>query len=252
MYPDLFGIPNFSYMFMLILGLISAFVIAVIYFVKTGISRNGIIDTCASGLFAIAIGIVGAILTQNLYNFIDNPSSYVWTWSMTFYGGLIFGVGGFLLAFYLLTRKTRSISIKSILIIAPACITAAHALGRIGCFLAGCCYGIEIENGLQCSSVDELYHLPTQLIESGFLFILSSIFIVIAFKKNYKYAFPVYMIAYGLFRFIIEYFRSDERGSFILGLSPSQFWCLIIIALCIPTYYLFKLLIFKEEGNQND
>lgn len=252
MYPDLFGIPDSSYIFMICLGIIAAFIILVLYLVKAKVSRNGIIDACACGCFAIAIGIVGAILMQNLYNLIKDPSSYSWSWGMTFYGGLIFGVGAFLLLFTLVTKKTKSISIKEILIIAPSCITMAHALGRIGCFLAGCCYGIEMENGLHCSSVDNLSHLPTQLIEAGFLFILSSALIVLAFKKKFIYAFPLYMLLYGIFRFIIEFFRGDERGSFIIGLSPSQFWCIVIVVLVVPTFFLFNKVIFKNKEIQHD
>lgn len=252
MYPDLFGIPNSSYLIMLVLGFIAAIVILIVYLKKTGVARNGIIDACACSLFAISLGITGAILTQNLYDVIKNPSTYVWTWAMTFYGGLIFGTGGFIFLFWFITKDSHSVSIKSILIIAPACITMAHAIGRIGCFLAGCCYGIELENGLQCSAVDSAKHLPTQLIEAGFLFILSSVLLVLAFKKQFKYAFPLYMSAYGIFRFVIEFFRADERGAFVIGLSPSQFWCCVIIVLVIPTYFLLNRIIFKEKEIQHD
>ena len=97
--------------------------------------------------------------------------------------------------------------INDILIIAPACITLAHGLGRVGCFLAGCCYGKETTSILgvtfpKGSTAYFLYGpnhnvLPTQLFEAIFLFIL---FIILFFMK--KNQFITYLFSYGIFRFL--------------------------------------------------
>ena len=251
MYPDLFGIPDFSYTLMLLLGIFSAIGLLIFYLWKQKINRNGIIDTIVSACAAIVFGVMGAILTQNLYNFIKEPNSFHWAWGMTFYGGLFFGVGSFLLVFYLLERKQKNVSIKEILIIAPACITLAHAFGRIGCLLAGCCYGIETNAwfGLQCSEYDSLKRVPTQLFEAIFLFILSFALSLLAFKKKFTLNFPMYMLAYGVFRFVIEFFRDDERGGANIGLSPSQIWCIVLVACSIPLAIVFRKFIFNKENN---
>ena len=68
---------------------------------------------------------------------------------MTFYGGLIGGVSAFLVLFYVhIKKKNPNIKLLDILIIAPAAVSVVHAFGRIGCFCAGCCYGIETDSWL--------------------------------------------------------------------------------------------------------
>ena len=247
MYPNLFGIPDSSYVIMIGLGIIACFVLIAVYLKTRGFDRNKIIDVLLCACSAIAAGVIGAILTQNFYDLIAHPETYKWTWGMTFYGGLIFGVVEFLLVYLLVIQKRGGIDIKYILIIAPAAITLAHAFGRIGCFLAGCCYGMETDLwfGLPSSFIDEANRVPTQLFESIFLFILSSGLSFAAFKYNFKYTMIVYMGAYSLFRFVIEFFRDDYRGGTLLGMSPSQVVCVIILALIVPTVIIFNKYVFK-------
>ena len=79
--------------------------------------------------------------------------------------------------------------------------------------------------------------IPTNLIEAVFLFIVFGILIAVYLKKAHPYNLPLYMILYGIFRFVIEYFRDDDRGEFVPGMSPSQFWSVILViggAILIP------------------
>ena len=82
------------------------------------------------------------------------------------------------------------------------------------------------------------------LYEAVFLFILFGVCCFIFLKYNTKQNLSIYLIAYGLFRFFIEYLRGDERGSFIPGISPSQFWSIIMVlagvALFVYIYYITK------------
>ena len=95
-----------------------------------------------NGIIAVIVGLFGAVLFQNLYDYIENPTSYKWSWSMTFYGGLIFGVLSFLLGYFLIIKRKFGPCLKDhILSFAPACVAIAQGFGRIGCFLSGCCYG---------------------------------------------------------------------------------------------------------------
>ena len=55
----------------------------------------------------------------------------------------------------------------------------------------------------------------------------------------------VYLIAYGVFRFLIEYARGDDRGSFIPGLTPSQFWAIIMILMGISFFFIMPKIINK-------
>lgn len=78
--------------------------------------------------------------------------------------------------------------------------------------------------------------LPTQLIESAFLFIL--FFILLNIKKL---QFPIYLISYSVYRFIAEYFRFDNRGSTSIGISPSQLMSIIAVigGICILIVYIY-------------
>ena len=130
--------------------------------------------------------------------------------------------------------------------------TIAHAFGRIGCFLAGCCYGKETDSwiGVQFPHLHEKV-IPTQLIESGFLFLLTGILLVLILVFNFKYTFIVYLGAYSVFRFIIEFFRGDPRGNFLGIFSPSQVWSIFIWIIIVPFFFVLKKLVFVEK-TQND
>ncbi len=247
MFPDLFGIENFSYILMIVIGVATAIFWLVFYLKRRGFSRNTIIDVVACTLFTVAIGIVGAMLFQNVYDLIKDPANYKFTFSMTFYGGLIFGTLGFILLFFLFVKKHNDISFAEILIVAPICITCAHAFGRIGCFLAGCCYGNVTDSciGVEFPNIGK--RIPTQLFESGFLFLLTAALYVLIFVVKFKYTMHVYLASYSVFRFIIEFFRGDDaRGATVLGLYPSQLICVFIWIIFVPTLILVKKKFFSE------
>lgn len=252
MYPDLFGINDFSYILLVIVGVIAAICFLIFYLKIKGFKRNTIIDVTACTLFAISIGIVGAVLFQNFYDLISDPENYHFAFKMTFYGGLIAGTLGFCLIFKFFVQKHDEIHFKDILIIAPLCITSAHAFGRIGCFLAGCCYGKATDSciGIEFPNIGK--RIPTQLIESIFLFILSGILVFLIFKMNFKWTMHVYLASYSIFRFVIEFFRGDEaRGGTLLGLYPSQVICVLIWIAFVPLIFLFKKIAFYPE-KQNE
>ena len=135
--------------------------------------------------------------------------------------------------------------------IAPAAITLGHAFGRIGCFLDGCCYGKTTGTALDMYfPVLDRSVLPTQLYESFFLFILTAVLLFLVFKKDFKYTFIVYLGAYSIWRFVIEFFRDDPRGGFIPFITPSQFWCILIWIGIIPLFIFLKKIVFEEKNEQ--
>lgn len=237
---------------MMVLGIIMAFVIYELYF-RLHLKKKwkDTLPLEASLLLSIFFGIIGAYLFQNLYDFISSPSTYSWSWKMTFYGGLIFGIGAFVLLYIFYVRKNAEGLLKPLLVIAPASITMAHAIGRVGCFLAGCCYGVETDLffGVHFPNVEGIV-VPTNLFEAIFLFLLSGILIYLAFKKDSVYTFPIYLLAYGVWRFFIEFFRGDERGTFIIPfLSPSQFWSILLV---IGGIIYLILLLKKVPSSENE
>lgn len=222
-----------SYSIMLLLGLVAVFAIVEVYGKKRSLSRSLISSIEINGVVAVIFGLLGAILFQNLYDFIEDPSSYTWTWAMTFYGGLIFGVASFLIGYFLIIKKKYGPCMENyILIFAPSCIAIAQGFGRIGCFLAGCCYGRETDSwiGVQFPGMDSKV-IPTNIMEAIYLLILGGLLIYISLSRISKWSFPIYLFGYSIWRFIIEFYRGDHRGDFIPGLSPSQFWSIVMFVI---------------------
>lgn len=209
------------------------------------------INILICGCFAVIFGLVFAILFQNLYNLIQDYSSYTWTWAMTFYGGLFGGMVGFLFIFLVFMRKEDKGAMRKVLIIAPACLTLGHGLGRIGCFLHGCCYGKATEAwyGIYFPSLG-YKAIPTQLFEAAFLLLLSALLIYLAFRRDFHYTFIIYLSAYCLFRFFLEFLRDDPRGAFLSIFSPSQVFSLGLLILSVPLFFLLKNVIFKEVTHE--
>ncbi len=152
----------------------------------------------------------------------------------TFYGGLLCALALFPLL--LLLKKNRTVSIwERLCDLAPA-IPAGHALGRIGCFLGGCCYGRPTDTvfgvvfpagSLPYEQYGALPLHPTQLYEAVFLLFLA--LFLAAWGKDR--ALPLYFVLYGVERFLMEFLRADDRGSLLPGLSPAQWISLLLVGL---------------------
>lgn len=137
-----------------------------------------------------------------------------------FYGGLIGGILGLLLA----CKKCHQ-SFLMFADVVASLLPLGHAIGRLGCYLNGCCYGCEYDGLFSVNfTVDGIVTkvFPTWFFEAGFCFIL---FVIMqTFKKPYFTGFRTgfYLIFYSTFRFLIEYMRGDEMRGTIGGVSSSQ------------------------------
>ena len=176
--------------------------------------------------------LLGFLCSKLLYFIVDPPRmphSWAELWDLisaglVFYGGMLGG----LLGLVFVSLKTRKSVITYGDLMAP-CFCLAHAGGRVGCLMAGCCYGMEYSG--PCAVVlDGVSRLPTQLMEAAFLVILSGILTGLYLKKPRRGTVTGwYMVLYSVWRFIIEFFRADERGA-VGVLSTSQFISLFIFA----------------------
>lgn len=253
MFPDeiIFGITLYDAF--LCLGIISSVVVYDIYLSKREIPLKVKNFYLICGVFSIIFGLFGAELFQSVFNYIKS-GVFVFG-GLTFYGGIISGAVAFftvVLIFGKLYFKENEHEkyFGEVLEVVPCCITVAHALGRIGCLTAGCCHGYETNSAHGVFMyVNENpsggYYVPTQLYEAIFLICL---FIVLSclYFKNGKTNFAVYLIAYGVWRFIIEFVRGDERGAFITGLTPAQ--AISIIAVVIGLIIVFvKIVKIKKQ-----
>lgn len=218
-----------TYSILLLIGVIACLVLLYFYFKKRKLGEKYYYDIVFIGCLAIIIGLGSAVGFQTLFDYLKKDSTNP-AFSMTFFGGLVGGVIAFILLFFLSIKKKypEASLINDIVVIAPACIAIAHAFGRLGCFCAGCCHGVETDSifGVTFPGMTHPVY-PTQLFESTFLFVLSAILFIIAYKKDTPYTFCIYLAAYGVWRFCLEFLRGDDRGAFFLSLSPSQWFSII-------------------------
>lgn len=150
---------------------------------------------------------------------------------LVFYGGLI---GAFLGALRYCVHFKIDFK-ESIRIVVPT-VPLFHAFGRIGCFMAGCCHGIEYDGVFSVTythspaAPNGISLLPVQLFEAAGNFLLC-IILVILFVRDTKVSLSgIYLSVYGAMRFSLEFFRGDAaRGSF-LSLSTSQWFSIIVLA----------------------
>ncbi|HKM30016.1 MAG TPA: prolipoprotein diacylglyceryl transferase family protein [Bacilli bacterium] len=241
-------------------GIILCIITLRVYGKKIGIDPKFLDFVELNTYVAIAIGFFASAVWQGLYDYISNPElGFKLTSGITFIGGLMGGTISFLIGYWLFGRNKYNSKLIDILPLVPCCILIAHAFGRIGCFSAGCCYGKPTDSwlGIVFPEGSPSYYAygagvavyPTQLFEAIFLILMFALTSYLLLNKKFKYNICVYLFGYGIFRFLIEYIRADDRGQFIGMLSPSQFWSLIMIVLAVVVYFLIKK-VSKEEKDK--
>ncbi len=248
MLPDkILGIFH-MYGLMIAVGILACFGVWFHFGKKRKIEERFVDFVFYNAIVAIIVGFGSAALFQATYNYIEDPSKgFDLGGGITFIGGLIGGIVSFLLG-YAIFRKKFKARLVDMVSIAPCCILIAHAFGRVGCFFAGCCYGKPTDSflGIQFPGLSHKVH-ATQLYEAIFLFALFAICFLLYWKKNFKHNLSVYLIAYGIFRFAIEFLRGDDRGELLGFMSPSQFWSVLMVVAGVGVYFLLDWL-FKKRA----
>lgn len=274
MYPKELFLGISLYEIFVMIAMVAALFLADRMATKSGFSVKLQRQLIYGAIGAILVGFLGAVLFQAVYDFIETG---VWNIKsgMTFYGGLLFGAGTFLIIWFFLSKpfgigeeaKRRFLDIANI---AACVVSMAHGIGRLGCLFAGCCHGQKTNAwyGITHYAVDmqtgELISLgkyvPTQLFEAVFLLALSALLFWLYFKKNNAKIgngtwakikdlplLPVYMIVYGVWRFFIEYARGDDRGQTIVPfLTPSQLIAVLLV-LGGVAYFLVWYFVFQKR-----
>jgi len=156
-----------------------------------------------------------------------------------FYGGLI---GGIIFAFIYI--RLKKLDVNDFADCGAISIPLFHSFARVGCFLAGCCYGIESEFGFASNNnplvpaVVGVRRFPTSLLEA--LLNLALFFVLLNLRKNKKLhgaLLSVYLISYSAMRFVIEFLRGDEIRGIWFGLSTSQWISIGIFVFAAYTLY---------------
>ena len=230
MYNDLFSIGPVtvhSYGLFTAIGLIAAILLASARAKKRGMSE----DICYGILFSgVIFGYFCSKLTYVCVewdSFIKDPKLFLSQSGFVVIGGL---AGGVLAAWvYCRIKKVKFIDYFDL---SMPSVAIAQGFGRIGCFMAGCCYGKETDS-------------PIGIAFTHSNFANMALLLLIAKKAKKKgLVAAVYMLTYSVGRFLIEYLRNDERG--VIGpFSTSQFFSLIIFVVGI---IFFVLVLLKGEA----
>lgn len=148
---------------------------------------------------------------------------------LVFYGGLVFSL------IYSLLFFTLKPGLKSLYVQFVPGLAFAHGLGRIGCFLAGCCFGEITHSGLGVH-INGAERFPVQLMEASALIVLGLFFHL--YKRDWgKRILPYYLISYSILRFFLEFLRGDEIRGGYASLSTSQ-WISMAIFILANLYLL--------------
>lgn len=240
MWPIIYSSPSFalySYPFMMGMAWGIAYVLAPLYFGHSKSQSNQLIGLFLSAFLGAWIGaklLFLWTLSWGEVSVIAQRSSFWLGGGMVFYGGFI----GSLVMVIIFSKWMIHLSLHRLLTLIPL-IPIGHAVGRIGCLLAGCCYGTETTHwwGIHLHGV--LRH-PVQLYESLCLVILFCItHYLVRSKSRYIAALIIYLSGYALIRFVLEFYRGDTiRGIYAFGLSTSQ-WIAMGLALAGGIIYLF-------------
>ncbi len=198
------------------------------------------------GFYLILGAILGArffYILFNIQDFISNPLAIIqfWKGGLVFFGGAILSIA---IGWWYLRRKKQPFWSWTDAF-APG-IAAGQALGRVGCLMAGCCYGKPSQApwAITFKNPDSLapLHLPlhpTQIYHSlAGLITFIALLVLKPYLKKDGQLFSFFLVFYGIFRVTIEFFRGDFRD-YLGPLSITQ-WGAILMALFGLTILLYK------------
>jgi len=120
-------------------------------------------------------------------------------------------------------------------------IALGQAIGRIGCFFNGCCYGIPSDSGIRVLFPGHgTERIPAQLYSSALLFGLFALLVYAGKKRRFRgFLFSLYLRSYGALRFFMDLMRDDNPG--VLGMMKlSQILSLVILSAGAGCYYFLK------------
>lgn len=199
-------------------------------------------------------GAVGVIVGAKLFGVIKNlllalfnreplTTEILNSAGLVFYGGLM----GFLLCTsitLILMYRRLDIELMNLIVIT---IPLFHSFGRIGCLLAGCCFGADYTGFLSvtyiCNPQEIRSCFPTQIIEAVFEFILFNVLFIVNKRNTEKNLLKIYLATYAVFRFTLEFMRGDTIRGVFGQFSFSQYISLAVLTI------LLCLTIIQRKNN---
>ena len=236
---DLFSIGRFTihgYGLMIGLGFLLAVFIGNYRAKLRGLSPDHFTNIA---IFVLLFGFMGGKLLFIIVEFKDfwaNPLGALGSEGFVVYGGIITGI-----LTILIYCRVKKISAMSYLDLFAPSVAVNQGIGRIGCFLAGCCYGRETNSRFGvifpegCLAPAGVRLIPTQLISAAGMLLIAAGLIFYAKKAKYRLTVTgFYLLSYSIGRFFVEFLRNDYRGS--VGIfSTSQFISLFLFVISIAT-----------------
>jgi phosphatidylglycerol:prolipoprotein diacylglycerol transferase len=277
MFPELFKIPytNFSfntYGFLLAVAFVAGLLLMARLAARDGLDKQKVYDL---GLWVLAASLIGSkalmVMAEWDVYYRDNPRQ-IFTLDFFRSGGVYYGgFIGAVIASVIVMRYYKLPWWRTADSFAPG-IILGQAIGRLGCFSAGCCWGKPTagwfgvhfsEKGHEITGVPTIVsHLsdkvqqnvwaerladhggilaplnlhPTQIYEAGAALLILAVLLLIHRRRRFEgQVILAYSMLYSVARFIIEYWRDDPRGE-IFGLSTSQFIAVIIFVGALATF----------------
>lgn len=250
-------ITIYSYGFFISLAIIVSFFIANRRIKKLGLTTDDLLDL----LLYLLIGcIIGAkllfILTNNFMYYLNNPLEIFLS------GGTGFSFFGIIPAGILISwwyARKKKINFWALLDVLALSVMIGYAIGRIGCFLNGCCFGLPVNPFLPSSHVgcvfphvDSYARYPTQLfIFAGALISYLILRWIDRIKKFYGATFSSFFILYAIVTLVVDFYRDMHRYA-PLNLTMSQYLSILLIPIGIVLLIVFSntQTIIQIEGAQ--
>ena len=254
MHPVLFelgGVKVYSYGLMIALGAIAG----VAYMAIRGKKEVGLSFDQANSLFLFIF--IAAFIGGKVFLYYDDPSLYLHApgkllkgRGFVFYGSFLFAIPTMFWFF-----KRHKLNPYKMLDVMAITTCLVHMFGRVGCFLAGCCYGVPTDSFFGVSFTDPACYAnpknvplhPTQLYEAGYIFLVMICLLIIRNRRQfYGQLFLLYLMAYAVGRSILEIFRGDDERGYIVKdiISHSQ---LIAFAVILVTVFVYRRWSIKNK-----
>lgn len=227
----------YGYGLMIGIGFLVAVLVGMYRAKRQGLKQEAVLDIA---IYCLISGILGGKILYVIVEwerFMQDPWAVLGSSGFVVYGGIVLGV-----TVGISYLKIKKLPVGTYFDLIMPEISIAQGIGRIGCFLAGCCYGaptdaawgvIFPEGSLAPAGVKLI---PTQLIMSAGDLLIAAILII--FSKKNKVPGNVgagYLVLYGIGRFAVEFLRNDDRGA-VGTLSTSQFISIFIVAIGIGLF----------------
>lgn len=256
MHPVLLNIGGFSlpsYGVMVLLGVVCA------YFVGRHLAKvqdlpwNVLSD---AALYTLLVALIGArllLIVTDLDLFLKNPRHFLsmLTTAGNFFGGLMAGA-----LFFIYYIRRRRLPLLPVLDLAAVTVAFGHAFGRLGCLMAGCCWGRPAPS---CSLAIRFHDpsartgvpldvplYPTQAAEAGFNLLLGLTLLFLSQRDHHPgRILSFYLMGYGSYRFISEYYRGDTGRGYLFGDMTHPFSSLSIPQLMSIAAVLIGVFLYR-------